>query len=252
MTVQTIAATLAQDGVSDGAVWAEAGGISVSETLSRVGGFQFNGLPTTSRDRGEFLSLSATAAFNLPSVGAGQVPATVSLYARLQRAPALYSTANLPPALNALTPRGDIILAGEATVTVAGAQTLTFTLKTPALDSARYAGGSLFDFTGFAFHLHARTADGTALVVGETETGVAATLSYTLDTRIFTGIEIEHGRLAESRPDVCPICASESLREEWVWCEWHDRMECPECADPDTDELEDFDDSSEELRGENG
>lgn len=251
MAVQSVTGTLAQDGYWDGTVWTEASTwVQLAENLGQVAGFRWTGFPTASTYRSEFLSVGATITFRIADVSPPQIPIVYDLYVRKQRAPAAYSTSNPPPYVAGLGPLSDIHL-GTVTVTTTGAQDLVFTPDTARLDTARHAGGPLLQaFNGaFAFHLHARTANGSLTYIEEQETGTAATFVYQLDTRVFTGIETP-GRLAASRPDICPVCGGESLRETWTWCEYHNRLECPGCADPDWDELGRTPPSGNDLVGE--
>lgn len=168
----------------------------------------------------------------LPSVGAAQVPAVVTVYARNTPAPVAYSSSNVPPLLQELTPLSDSLVATH-TLTSTGDVTLSLSLSVKGLNTARAFGGGAF--TGLALHVHARTADGTTLSIDEVETvgGTDAVLTVTTDTRTHTGMEIPWGELACSVPDACPICGEVTLRQTWAWCGLHRRMECPKCADPD-------------------
>lgn len=226
MAATTYNATLAQDGVLASSLWTDGSGIAVEETLGQVAGFRFTGLPTAS----DFLLSGASLALRLPSVGASQVPLRLYIYARNDPSPDAFSTSNPPPLEREIGPLTDSLIA-NTTISTAGAQTATIDLLLPALNTARHYGGSAF--TGFAFHVHARTADGTALVIDEAEIGTDAVLNVTTDTRTFTGMEIPWGELAVSVPDACPICGEVTLRQTWVWCGLHRRMECPKCADPE-------------------
>ncbi len=191
-----------------------------------MAGFRFTGLPTAT----DFLLIAAELSLRFPSVGASQVPCRIRVYARNAPAPSAFATANLPPFERELGPLSDSLLI-ETTLTAAGGQTAALDLSLPGLNTARHYGGAAF--TGLALHVHARTADGTALVIDEGESGTAAVLEVTTDTRTHTGIEIPWGELSVSVPDACPICGDITLRQTWVWCGLHHRMECPRCADPE-------------------
>lgn len=210
----------AQSGVWNGSTWAE-GTLTAEEGLGRVVGVRFIGLPS------DFLLTSGTLAFTLPTVGVGQVPLTLQVYARLQRAPLAYSTSNHPPTLLELQPLTDVLVEREV-VTSTGAVEVLLTLNPTALNAARYYGGGEDpETTDFALHIHARTTNGVALDI----TPSTLVLSLVLDRRVFTGIEIPWGQLACSRPDFCPICGDEVLREYWNWCPEHKQLECCNCTE---------------------
>lgn len=210
-----------------GGLWVDGSGLGVSEAVGSVAGLRFTGLPTAT----DFLLTAATLSLRARAVGATQVPALIRVYARNASAPAVYSSSNPPPLLRELTPLSDSLVATR-TLTSAGDMTLTLTLSLAALNTARaFAGGA---FTALALHVHVQTADGTALVFDEGETGTAAVLTVTTDTRTFTGMQLPHGETPVSVPDACPICGEVSLRQTWVPCALHAyRFECPDCADPD-------------------
>ena len=201
-------------------------GLSISESLGSVAGFRFTGLPTAT----DFLLSAASLTLRARAVGASQVPATVKVYARNNPAPTAYSSSNLPPLAEEMTALSDSLLA-TATITATGDVTTEITLSLRAVNTARAFGATAF--TGLALHVHTYTADRTALVLDESETGTAAVLEVTTDTRTHTGIELPWGELAVSVPDACPICGRVTLRQTWTWCGLHKRMECADCADPE-------------------
>lgn len=220
------ALTRTQQGYRTGASWIETGDQLANETAGKVTGYVFSGATL-----GESRLLSAAFAVSVAPT-APQLPVSLSLYARAGAVSPLWASGNPPPVLASLSPLA-ALLVGSAVLSSAGAQTVGLDLDLPALDAARTLGwrpDAPWDGQ-FALHLHARTANGSDLTV----TAGTATLVLTLTTRVFTGIEIGGPltKLADSRPDLCPICGDESLRETWVWCALHDRLECERCADPD-------------------
>lgn len=178
----------------------------------------------------DFLLSGAELVFELTNVGAAQVPLTFSVYAKMNPVAAFWGAANPPPLIGEMSLLSDVLIASATLDTDdTGAQTVTLTPSLLALNTARYVGGATF--TGFALSIHARTADGSALVVGGATN--SPTMSLTLDTRTFTGIQVPLGVLSASVPDHCPICGDITLRENWTWCAFHKRLECPNCADPE-------------------
>jgi hypothetical protein len=80
---------------------------------------------------------------------------------------------------------------------------LAFTIDTSTDNAINFAS---------TFHT---TYDGPSLVVTESP--------------LLTGLDNVQGN---SRVDRCPICGFASLRETWIMCAYHKRLECPPCADP--------------------
>lgn len=69
--------------------------------------------------------------------------------------------------------------------------------------------------------------DGAPTNVGFTTTSIE--LSWTYDNE-FTGKSSDRQNI--SRVDECPVCGRKTFREDWVYCGFHKRLECPECWDP--------------------
>jgi len=219
--------TRTQEGHWDGASWTELGDGAASETAGKRAGLVFSGATL-----GETLLLRAGLALPVAPT-APQLPVLLSVYARAGATGLLWSGGNPPPALASLSPTGSFLV-GSAVLAAEGAQTLELELDVPALHGARtigYSPDTPWDGQ-FALHTHAFTADGSDLVLP----AGSAEFELILTTRVFTGIEIGGplSKTASSRPDICPICGEETLRETWIWCALRNRLECPRCGvDPD-------------------
>jgi len=212
-----------QSGYFSGSLWIDDSSL-VEEGAGKVAGLRFSGFPAICLLASPLLTLN-------PVPVAPQLPCTVAIYARGGQVSGAWSTLAPPPSIGALDPLRDFLVA-ELDLVAPGSALYAVALSVPALNSARNAGttpGVSWDGL-FAFHLHTRTQDGTDLFLNaNTELFEAE-----VDTRVFTGIEIGGAltRMSQSRPDLCPICGDETLRETWVFCGYHERMECPRCADP--------------------
>jgi len=237
-----VAGVLLQDGSFSAGAWTDHV-LVASESLGARVGLRFSGFPAICTLRSGTLTISTTPT-------AGQVPCTVNVYARGGQVSAAWSTGAPPRAETALDPLGDFFV-GSFALAAAGLQVVPVTLDVVALNTARGIGfqpETSWDGL-FSLHLHTRTADETALSF----TDESAALAIDLTTRVFTGIEVPGGgplKVMSSRPDICPICGDEVFREFWVWCGFHERLECPRCADPGLGEEPNRTESNFELVGE--
>lgn len=66
--------------------------------------------------------------------------------------------------------------------------------------------------------------------VGGATASTAARFTWDHISELESGISSR--RQSMSRVDRCPICGFRSFRENWSWCGYHKRLECPKCIDP--------------------